>query len=177
MKRMLMLITAIALISSGCAHMHPGGSNYHGSLHDLQQRQEVQDTITKLFVYTDNRDWEKVAALFAPQVTFDMTSLVGGSPTELTPQEIVSSWDQGLKALEAIHHQTGNYLITIKEDGAEVFCYGIATHYLKNKTGKNTRTFVGSYDFHLLKIDDGWKIDSFTFNLKYLEGNMKLESS
>ena len=63
------------------------------------------------------------------------------------------------------------------EDGAQVFCYGIASHYLPNKTNQNTLTFVGSYNFHLVKIDDAWKIDQFKFNLKYLDGTLELESS
>ena len=177
MKKIMMLALAALLVSSGCAHMHGTGSDHHAAHHDLAAKQAAQDTVTRLFVYTDNRDWEKVSDLFAPSVLFDMTSLVGGEPTEMTPQQIVDAWDQGLKPLKAIHHQTGNYLVTLTEDGAQVFCYGIASHYLPNKTNKNTRTFVGSYDFHLVKIDDAWKIDRFKFNLKYLDGNLELESS
>ena len=177
MKNIVMLACAIMLVSSGCGHMHGGGADYHTAHHDLVDRQAAQDTVTRLFVHTDNREWDKVSDLFAPTVLFDMTSLVGGEPTEMTPQQIVDAWDQGLKPLKAIHHQTGNYLVTLTEDGAQVFCYGIASHYLPNKTNQNTRTFVGSYDFHLVKVDDAWKIDRFKFNLKYLDGNMELESS
>ena len=177
MKKILLLALATLLVSSGCAHMHDTGSDRHAAHHDLLAKQAAQDTVTRLFVHTDNRDWEKVSDLFAPTVLFDMTSLVGGEPAEMTPQQIVDAWDQGLKPLKAIHHQTGNYLVTLTEDGAQVFCYGIASHYLPNKTNKNTRTFVGSYDIHLVKIDDAWKIDRFKFNLKYLDGNLELESS
>ena len=42
---------------------------------------------------------------------------------------------------------------------------------------QNTRTFVGSYDFHLIKNDERWQIDKFKFNLKYIDGNLKLEAS
>jgi hypothetical protein len=34
---------------------------------------------------------------------------------------------------------------------------------------------VGSYDFHLTRIEGRWLIDSFRFNLKFLEGNPELE--
>lgn len=59
----------------------------------------------------------------------------------------------------------------------EVFCYGVAWHYLQNKTDRNTRTFVGSYDFHLVNQDGEWKIDRFKFNLKFIDGNPDLEKS
>ena len=177
MKNMFLLAITLLLISSGCAHMHASGSDHHASYRNLLDKQAAKETVTRLFVHTDNREWDKVRELFAPRVRFDMTSLVGGEPTEMTPQDIVDAWDTGLKPLKAIHHQTGNYLISLNPDGAEVFCYGIATHYLPNKTNQNIRTFVGSYDFHLIKIDDEWKIDQFTFNVKYLDGNLELESS
>jgi len=41
----------------------------------------------------------------------------------------------------------------------------------------NTRTFVGSYDFELLKDAGRWRIAKFKFNLKYLDGNPDLENS
>jgi hypothetical protein len=40
---------------------------------------------------------------------------------------------------------------------------------------QNNRVFVGSYDFHFLKIGGVWKIDKFKFNLKFIEGNKGLE--
>jgi SnoaL-like domain len=86
-------------------------------------------------------------------------------------------WDQGLKAVKAIHHQAGNYQVTIKGNEADLFCYGIAYHYLPTPTNQNTRVFVGSYDYHLVKGDGGWKIDRFKYNLKFIDGNKDLEGS
>jgi hypothetical protein len=140
-------------------------------------KDRVIETVNRLFINTDNRDWPKVRALFASRVLFDMTSLAGGRPVTIMPQEIVDGWDKGLKALKAIHHQAGNYLVDIKDNEAAVFCYGVAWHYLPNKTNRNTRTFVGSYDIHLVKQDEEWKIDRFKFNLKFIDGNPDLETS
>ncbi len=68
-------------------------------------------------------------------------------------------------------------MVNINQDQAEAFCYGIASHYLPNKTNQNTRIFVGSYNFHLTKEARGWRIDQFKFNLKYIDGNPNLEGS
>lgn len=141
------------------------------------EKERVIDTVNRLFINTDNRDWPKVKALFTPRVLFDMTSLAGGQPATILPQEIVDGWDKGLKALKAIHHQAGNYLVDIKDNEATAFCYGVAWHYLPNRTNRNTRTFVGSYDFHFVKQDGEWKIDRFKFNLKFIDGNPDLEKS
>ncbi len=146
-------------------------------MNTLIEKDRVIDIVTRLFINTDNRDWPAVKALFAPRVHFDMTSLSGGQPASLKPQEIVDGWDKGLKALKAIHHQAGNFLVNVEESEAAVFCYGVAWHYLPNKTEQNTRTFVGSYDIHLIKEDEEWKIDRFKFNLKFIDGKADLEKS
>ena len=64
-----------------------------------------------------------------------MTSMAGGEPATMTPRQIVDGWETGLKGLKAIHHQVGNYVVTIKRNEAAVFCYGIALHYLPTRTG------------------------------------------
>jgi len=144
-------------------------------LRDLTEKDHVISTVNRLFIHTDNCDWDRVRECFAPTVVFDMTSVVGGEAIELTPDDIVNSWAEGLEHLEAIHHQAGNYLVDVAGPEAAVFCYGIAQHYLPNDTGRNTRSFVGSYDFHLVKDEEAWRIDQFKFNLKYIDGNQNLE--
>jgi hypothetical protein len=146
-------------------------------MNTMTDKELIIDTVNRLFISTDNRDWVEVRALFTPRVLFDMTSLAGGQPAIITSQEIADGWDKGLKGLKAIHHQAGNYLVDVKNDEASVFCYGIAWHYLPNKTNKNTRTFVGSYDIHLARQDKAWRIDKFKFNLKFIDGNPDLERS
>src|SRR5574341_478974 len=143
----------------------------------LLEKDAIIDVVNQLFISTDNREWAKVKACFTDEVLFDMNSMAGGEPATMTSQQIVEAWDKGLKPLKGVHHQVGNYVVTIKNDEAEVFCYGIALHYLPNKTNQNTRTFVGSYNFHLVKKDGHWQIDKFKFNLKYIDGNANLEAS
>jgi hypothetical protein len=130
-----------------------------------------------LFLCTDKRDWQCVRSVFAPQVLFDMTSVSGGQPATLSPEQITSAWEAGLKGLAAVHHQSGNYQILIKGKEADLFCYGIAYHHLPNPTERNTRTFVGSYNLHLIRLKTGWMIDRFKFNLKFIDGNKDLEGS
>ena len=142
----------------------------------LLAKDSIIDCINRLFIGTDTRDWPAVEACFAPEVHFDMTSLAGGSPGSLTPSQITEMWDQGLRPLQAVHHQAGNYRVEVEGDTAHAFCYGIASHYRTTRSGQNTRTFVGSYDFRLTKGAQ-WRITAFQFTLKYIDGNRDLESS
>lgn len=137
----------------------------------LAEREEVADTVTRLFVNTDERNWEGVSECFAPRVLFDMSSLTGGKPSRVSPKKIVDQWESGLRGLAAVHHQAGNMLVKVEGEEASAFCYATATHYFPNPTGNDTRTFVGTYDFHLGRGEDGWRIDAFRFNLKFTMGN------
>jgi hypothetical protein len=145
-------------------------------IRELIEKDAIVGTINRLFVATDSRDWEAVKACFAPRVLFDMTSMTGGEPVERTPQEIADAWAEGLRPLAAIHHQAGNHAVTIRGERADAFCYGIASHYLPNPSGRNTRVFVGSYDFSLERTSGAWRIRGFRFNLKYVDGNARLEA-
>ncbi len=178
-KAWVVIFSFMALIISGCA----GSQNAKSPATDMQaqyrmlvEKDKIIEVINQLFISTDNRDWSKVKNCFSSEVLFDMTSMAGGEPVTLTSQQIVDAWDKGLKALKSIHHQAGNYMVNINEDQADAFCYGIASHYLPNKTNRNTRLFVGSYNFHLTKKYQSWRIDQFKFNLKYIDGNPNLEA-
>src|SRR5215210_8472854 len=140
-------------------------------LHDLVARQQVIETIDELFLATDRKDWAGVRAVLAPRVRFDMSSAGGGPAAERTGEEIAAGWEQGLAPIQAIHHQAGNYRVHVNGDRAEAFCYGIAYHYLPKQSGRNTRVFVGSYVFELERDSGRWRITSFLYNLKFIDGN------
>ncbi len=145
------------------------------SVHLLLERERVAEVLTALFVGTDARDWARVRGCFAPRVTFDMTSLAGGEVQQLSPEDIAAGWETGLAPIEAVHHQTGNVSIGVAGTEATASCYGIAYHYRPVGSGRNTRVFVGSYEFHLVLRDGTWRIDLFRFRLKFVDGNLELE--
>lgn len=138
------------------------------------ERDRVIEAVTTLFIETDKRDWAAVQSCFAREVFFDMSSQGGGPPGLTTPDRIVGGWKDGLKNLQAIHHQVGNFLVHITGEAATVFCYGIAFHYLPSPSKQNTRTFVGTYEFHLIKQGGVWRIDTMAYHAKFVEGNQNL---
>ena len=132
----------------------------------MTDRDAVIETLVQLFIGTDNRDWGKVRRCFAAKVEFDMSS-VGAGPAQIkTGQEIADGWDAGLKQVEVVFHQAGNFLVDMQGREASAFCYGIAYHHRKSPL--STRLFLGSYEAHLVN-DGGWKIDRFKYNLKHTE--------
>jgi hypothetical protein len=145
-------------------------------LAELTAKARVAEVINALFVATDARDWARVRECFTAAVRFDMTSVAGGSPALLSPEQIASGWETGLAPIESVHHQTGNLSVAIARGEAHASCYGIAYHYRRTASGRNTRVFVGSYDFRLEPHDGDWRIELLRFNLKFIDGNARLES-
>jgi len=135
---------------------------------------QITETINKLFISVDNRDWDEVKSIFCDTVLLDYTSMTGGEPAALSSSQIIDSWKDILPGFDKTHHQLGNYLVETDSDLAKVFCYGTATHYLANESKKNIWTVVGSYDLELEKINNAWRIIKMKFNLKYIDGNNDL---
>ncbi len=133
----------------------------------------VNTTVTKLFVATDQRNWQEVETIFADKVNLDYSSMNGNPAVTLTPNQITTAWEGVLPGFESTHHQIGNFITKVDGNYAKVFCYGTATHYLTDEGG-NLWTVVGSYDFDLKKVDNQWEITSMKFNFKYQEGNTSL---
>ena len=112
----------------------------------LMEKERILDTVNDLFVGTDDRDWERVASALAPRVLFDVRSMTGAAPETLDATAIIAAWTEGLRPLKAVHHQIGNIRVRVAGEVADVFCYGTASHYLPNRSGRNSRVFIGSYD-------------------------------
>lgn len=139
----------------------------------MNDNSAIEETITKLFVNTDRRNWSGVEAQFASKVTLDYSSMTENQASEVTPTAITSGWKTVLPGFTSTHHQLGNFITEVNEDKAHLFCYGTATHYLEDDSG-NVWTVVGSYDFDLEKTDGNWNITSMTFNYNYQDGNGEL---
>jgi hypothetical protein len=150
------------------------GLRQEDSLRRLLEKDAVITTLNRLFRSVDDKDWKQAEVCLAPHVLLDVTSLAGGEPENTTGAAIVDGWREGLSHLEAIHHQAGNYEVEVHGEAATATCYGIAYHYLPSAGGRNTRTFVGTYDFGLRKRRGGWEVDMLRYNLKFLDGNTDL---
>jgi len=142
------------------------------------KREEIIEVTNKLFVYTDHRQWDKLLSeVFTNDVYFDMESLGAGPGKSMTGVEICNAWNEGFNGIDAIHHQAGNHIVKFRKEEieAEVFCYAIALHYKSAATLGKTREFIGSYELGLVLTDEGWRMNSFKYNVKYINGNADLK--
>ena len=142
----------------------------------LADKIELQELANKLFMYTDAQQWEKLLGeVFTKDVWFDMQSAGGGEPQLISAENICSMWKKGFANLDAVHHQGGQYLININSNEAEIFGYAVAFHFKQNAQQGKTRSFVGSYDLKAIKTENGWRLNQFKYNLKFIDGNASLK--
>ncbi|HEY9049049.1 MAG TPA: nuclear transport factor 2 family protein [Ohtaekwangia sp.] len=144
-------------------------------MENKSKRDEVIELANKLFIYTDYQQWDKLLdEVLTENIWFDMSSLGAGEGKKFPAKEICTMWKNGFAGIDAVHHQAGNYLVNFAAEPIEanVFCYAIALHYKNAATQGKTREFVGSYDLHCVLTDKGWRIDSFTYKVKYVNGNV-----
>ena len=141
----------------------------------FSEREQMVEVVNKLFIYTDYQKWDKLLnEVFTGNILFDMSSL-GQEIKTITAKEVCEIWQRGFEGLDSVNHLTGNYLVTINGETADVFAYGTATHYKNSAIQGKTREFTGSYDLHLTKVLQGWRIDVFKYNLKFMDGNLELK--
>jgi hypothetical protein len=137
-------------------------------------KEDLIETINKLFLAVDERDWNSLKLIMNDTVYLDYSSMTGGQPDELPLQLIIDSWREVLPGFDATHHQLGNYLVDENNQFGKVFCYGTANHFLKNDSGMNFWTVTGTYEFKLNNEFGPWRIMEMKFNLKFIDGNMGL---
>lgn len=140
----------------------------------------VIEVVTKLFVYTDRRDWKKLLAeVFMEEVVFDMSSLGAGPAKKIRATEICEMWSKGFEGIDHVHHHAGNYIVKFNSEtetvAADVLCYATATHFKSNARNGSTREFVGDYVIHVSLTDLGWRVDKFRYNVKFVLGNKELQ--
>ncbi len=76
--------------------------------------------------------------------------------------------------LQGHHHQLSNFVVRGKENAAEVFFYGTATHYSPQPDGRNIWTVVRSYETKLERNAGVRKVTTLKLNLSYIDGNAEL---
>jgi len=152
-----------------------GVAMMNDSQFSLTQRLAVEDAVVRMFVATDERDWPTLESCFTDPFILDMTSMVGGQPTTMTPKQVAQAWSDGFKPLDHVHHQIGNLRTEVSEGKALVKCYGVALHHRAKSQGLKTRIFVGTYEIDLIPMSDQWRISRLMYKLKFIDGNLQLE--
>lgn len=120
---------------------------------DTAERLEIIEVCTRMGWHADQREWDRLRTVFAAEVLLDYTSLNGGEPATLTPDQIVAAWSGLLGAFDATQHLITGHLVTVAGDTAVCTASFQATHRLANPFGSPLWTLGGTYRFDLVRED------------------------
>ncbi|MCW8377490.1 nuclear transport factor 2 family protein [Streptomyces justiciae] len=143
-------------------------------LRRLMDRQAVIETCTRMGWHADRREWAALKAVFADEVRLDYTSLNGGEPAVLAPEQIVDAWSRVLGGFDATQHLIAGHLVEPADDTAVCTASFQATHRLANPFGAPLWTLGGTYRFDLVRVDGRWRISGVVMTATWADGNQEL---
>jgi hypothetical protein len=141
---------------------------------ELEDRLAILELIGRLALTLDARDWNALGQLFTDTVYHDRTSLTGGEPYTAPVAQFVDGFRQTLQAMDAVHHQITNHVISLDGDEATCAANMQGTHVLANASGGPMWTVGGRHDYQLKRTPGGWRIAGLTFTLQWATGNMNV---
>jgi ketosteroid isomerase-like protein len=141
---------------------------------ELEDRLAIIELIGRLSLAIDAKDWDAMGRLFTETVYHDRTSLTGGEPYTAPVAQFVEGWSQTLQAMDAVHHQITNHVISLDGDQATCAANMQGTHVLANASGGPIWTVGGRHDYQLTRTPGGWRIAGLTFTLQWATGNMNV---
>jgi hypothetical protein len=140
----------------------------------LSERVEIEETVDKLGLNIDAKEWSELEEVLAETVEQDYRSVFGGSVEKLPRTEIVERWRGLLTPLKATQHIITNLHITIHGESADCAANVQAVHIQPSNTGDSHWTLGGRYDFQLVHDKGKWRISSIKLSLLWSTGNPQI---
>jgi hypothetical protein len=145
-----------------------------GAATDLAAVHDVTRTVYEFAYGIDTRDWRRYRAIFTDEVDFDYSSYHGRPATTMRADDWVATVRLLFDGLDATQHSMSNPIVDLDPDGDGARCrvYMQAAHFLDDGRGDEPEfTIGGYYDDHLVRTDDGWRIDAVTLTVWWRRGN------
>jgi hypothetical protein len=131
--------------------------------------EEIKKNIQDIFKGADERNWKKIEDKMAGKVLLDYTSMTGGEPALLSPEDITKAWANFLPGFDKTEHNITNFKTTITDKLVTVTFDGKADHFIDNKVW----TVEGDY---YAEVNTDNKVCLLKFNFKKQSGDTELPS-
>jgi SnoaL-like protein len=120
----------------------------------LQDRVDIQDTISSLTFFIDNREFARARELFTEDAVMDYSRLLEGSSATRSAKDFLDEGDVLLASFDASQHMITNFDIRVDGDTATCRSHFQASHWI----GSRMWTVWGSYIEELVRVGKGWRI-------------------
>lgn len=120
----------------------------------LQDRIDIEDTISSVMFFTDNREFDLVRQLFTEDAVMDYSRLIPGSDPTRSAKDFLDQGDVIMKGFDATQHLVTNFDVRVDGDTATCRSHFQANHWIETRMW----TVWGSYIHQLVRADKGWRI-------------------
>jgi 3-phenylpropionate/cinnamic acid dioxygenase small subunit len=118
----------------------------------LLDREEIHDLVVRYAHAVDRRDWEEVAAVFAPHATADYGYFSGPIA------QVLERIRAGLEGFDATMHFVANHLADVRGDDATAETYALCVHRASAAGSVREVTVALRYLDRLERTPTGWRI-------------------
>lgn len=148
-------------------------SSLEARIQRLEDRDAIIDVVITYAVSIDKADWVAYASTMTDPVHVDFSE--AGLPAADFPlDQFIGFAAQGLDGWTARQHISPNHQVALDDtdpDSATCYSYMYAQHYKKGAPGGDFYLMRGSYDHHMVRTADGWKITKVVQHISWVEGN------
>lgn len=130
----------------------------------------VISVVSSIPLAVDLADYALAERAFAPSVVIDYTSLWGGQPNKMTPQELMTAWRGIVPGFDATWHELSDVSAKIDGNRATATAFVDGRHWI----GDTLWRPVGRYDWNLEKMNGAWKVTTMTFKMTQEIGSRDL---
>jgi ketosteroid isomerase-like protein len=141
----------------------------------LEDRNAIIEVVITYATSIDRGDWAAYADVFTDPVHIDFSE--AGMPAGDFPRDAFAGFArQALEPWTARQHISPNHVVVFDDanpDTAVCHSYMYAQHHLQDAPGGDLYLMRGSYDNHLVRTPEGWKITRLVQHVSWLEGNQR----
>jgi SnoaL-like domain len=120
----------------------------------LQDRIDIQDVISNLTFFIDNREFSRARELFTEDAVMDYSRVIAGSSPTRSAKDFLDEGDVVIAGFDATQHLITNFDIRVDGDTAASRSHFQANHWI----GSRVWTVWGSYSQQLVRAKKGWRI-------------------
>ncbi len=134
----------------------------------LSDRAEIIDTVNKIGLMADLRDWQGCRACFTDKVNLDYSSL-GAKPETIAADALMERWKTFFaNTFKATQHSISNHSVTIT--GNRAICISQFQAYHVYKEGSKIWKLGGVYQHQLMRTPQGWQVSDMKMTSSWEEG-------
>ena len=153
----------------------------------LFDRANIHDTVLKLYLYSDRKQWDLFPTIIAPEMTLDYTRMFGGQPRTVSPADLVETWTPYLNKLTASQHVMASVLIDLPQPGTseKVVKANVDTNVIVHLVregfeGGDQTSNGGRAELEVVKVSEDpasgnpWRISALKVIPVWKDGNTKV---